>query len=154
MARPTDFESPTGGSAGPAVGRYRGKDYRIDTGHGTPREGNTTVSRGTTSAPAGAEPAIWHPAELGRSGSDAGAASVCLVTLGLGGANISPSIVAQWECGTLLDCPNQGEDFVDVMVDGRTIARGIAMIWQDRLCIRVTQRFPERAPVQPTGAMT
>ncbi|MDA0657988.1 MAG: FliM/FliN family flagellar motor C-terminal domain-containing protein [Planctomycetota bacterium] len=84
-------------------------------------------------------PLNWSPPNLTSAGEERDPPH-CLVTLSLGRTTVSTAQVSTWSYGTVLACPQQDEDFVDVLVDGKKIGRGVPVIWQDRLCVRITQR--------------
>lgn len=92
--------------------------------------------------PASDTPLTWCPPNL-TSAENNRDQPHCLVTLSLGRTTVSHSQVNTWDYGTILPCPQQEEDFVDILVNGKKIGRGVPVVWQDRLCVRITQRIED-----------
>lgn len=132
------------------------REYRIDPPHReSPLQNparHPAVDAADPSMLSG-EPQLWAPVE-GMATKGQADVPPTFITLSLGQWEMSAETVAQWKPGTQLDCLRQDLDFVDVLANGQRIARGIPMVWQNRLCVRITERFSDSHHKHSLDAMS
>lgn len=57
----------------------------------------------------------------------------------LGRAELSPDEQSTLRAGSIVSLDKRAEDPVDIVIDGRLIARGEVLVLNDRLCVRVAE---------------